>query len=662
MGVFMDQASSATDNFIPRDLIFGNPDKTNVKVSHDGKYISYLAPKDGVLNIFITSAHNLEHAVPLTHNVRRGIRIYFWAYDSKHVIFLQDSDGDEYWNIYKTSLITAKPEKLTDFKGVQARILKVSHKFPTEIIVGINKRNKEYHDVYKLNIETGKLDLLFENNNYSEFIIDDDYKIRFMEKMTSDGDKEIYKYDNKKEELFLRVPKEDILTTQIVDFDKSGKNAYFISSLERNTAGLYLMNIKTKERKFIFGEHDADVDSIILDPMKKTLQAVSYNYERQSYYVPDPKTQEDFGNLQAISDGDIYIKSRDFDNNLWIVAFISDVKPVLYYLYDRTKQKAQFLFTQKKELEDYKLSHMHPVVITSRDGLKLVSYLTLPVNSVQKHKDLIPKKPVPIVSYVHGGPSARDLWGFNKIHQWLANRGYAVLSVNYRGSTGFGKEFINAGNSEWSGKMHDDLIDAVNWAVKKGIADKKRVAIMGASYGGYATLVGLTFTPNVFACGVDIVGPSNLITLLNSVPPYWKPLMDWFITITGGDVETEEGRKILASKSPINKVDNITKPLLIGQGANDPRVRQHESDQIVEKMESKKIPVIYALYPDEGHGFARPENNLSFFAITEAFFAQYLGGKFEPIENDFNNTTLEIKAGKKYLPKSIRSKLNLLDE
>ena len=303
------------------------------------------------------------------------------------------------------------------------------------------------------------------------------------------------------------------------------------------------------------------------------------------------------------------------------------------------------MFSNKKNLEKYKLNKMEPKIIKSRDGLDLVSYLTLPEKA---------KKPVPMVLYVHGGPSARDYWGLNNVYQWLSNRGYAALSVNYRESTGFGKNFLNAGNGEWAGKMHDDLLDAVNWAVENGIADKDKIVIMGGSYGGYTTLVGLTFTPDVFAGGVDIVGMSNLITMLESVPEYWNPLMNSLKIKIGADNETEEGREIIKSKSPLFKVKNIKKPLLIGQGANDPRVKQAESDQIVEKMQELGIPVIYALYPDEGHGFARPENRISFFAITEGFLAKILGGKYEPIKNDFNNSSIVIKSGEKFLPYKIK--------
>jgi dipeptidyl aminopeptidase/acylaminoacyl peptidase len=291
---------------------------------------------------------------------------------------------------------------------------------------------------------------------------------------------------------------------------------------------------------------------------------------------------------------------------------------------------------------------MHPAVIKSRDGLELVSYLTLPPGSHAKDKDR-PENPVPMVLLVHGGPWGRDSWGFNGLHQILANRGYAVLSVNFRGSTGFGKKFLNAGNKEWAARMHDDLIDAVDWAVKEKIADPAKVAIMGGSYGGYATLVGLTFTPEKFACGVDIVGPSNLQTLLNTIPAYWAPMMQLFKDRVG-DPDTEEGKKLLEERSPLTRVDRIKRPLLIGQGANDPRVKQAESDQIVKAMQERKIPVTYVLFLDEGHGFARPPNNLAFYAVAEAFLAKNLGGRAEPIGDAFDGSSIKVPAGADDIP------------
>jgi len=332
----------------------------------------------------------------------------------------------------------------------------------------------------------------------------------------------------------------------------------------------------------------------------------------------------------------------------WMVAYVVDDGPVQYYRYNRGEKSAEFLFTQRMALEGLSLANMHPVVIKSRDGLDLVSYYTLPVGS-DSDFDGRPDEPLPMVLFVHGGPWARDNWGYNSVHQWLANRGYVVLSVNFRSSTGFGKEFTNAGNLEWGNKMHDDLIDAVNWTVQEGIANPDQVAIMGGSYGGYATLWGMTNSSDTFACGVDIVGISNLVTLLETIPPYWEPQIELFATRVG-DHRTEEGRAFLTRRSPLTYVDQIEKPLLIGQGANDPRVRQAESDQIVQAMQDANIPVTYLLYTDEGHGFARPENRLSFFAVTDAFLAEHLGGRYEPIGDDFEGSSIIVQSGAEDVP------------
>ena len=364
--------------------------------------------------------------------------------------------------------------------------------------------------------------------------------------------------------------------------------------------------------------------------------------------VLDPAIAGDLEYLKGVAAGELQVASRTLDDKPWIVAYMMDDGPVRYYVYDRPNKQAKFLFTNRKALEGLPLAKMHPVVIKSRDGKNLVSYLTLPLGS-EADTPGRPKQPLPMVLVVHGGPWGRDNWGFDTEHQLLANRGYAVLSVNFRGSTGFGKDFTNAGNKEWAAKMHDDLLDAVDWAVAEKIADPKRVAIVGGSYGGYATLVGLTFTPEKFACGVDIVGPSNLFTLLSTIPPYWAPAMQMFKDRVG-DPTTEEGKKLLNERSPLNLADKIERPLLIGQGANDPRVKQSESDQIVKAMEAKKIPMTYVLFPDEGHGFARPENNLAFYAVAETFLAKQLGGRSEPLGNDFKGSTITCPAGADQLP------------
>ena len=387
---------------------------------------------------------------------------------------------------------------------------------------------------------------------------------------------------------------------------------------------------------------------MLVHPTEKHVQAVSFIYDRNHWHVLDPAIQEDMDYLHAVEDGELSITSRTLDDRLWTVAYVLDNGPVKYYLYDRTRKQANYLFSNRTDLDEYQLARMHSLTIKSRDGWNLVSYLTLPPDSAPDG-DARPSNPVPLVLLVHGGPWGRDIWGYNSEHQWLSNRGYAVLSVNFRGSTGFGKEFTNAGNGEWAGKMHDDLIDAVNWAIREKITQRDQVAIMGGSYGGYATLVGLTFTPETFVCGVDIVGPSNLVTLLQNVPPYWIPILP-MMKDRVGDWTTEEGQQSLLAKSPLARVDQIQRPLLIGQGANDPRVKQVESDQIVEAMKQKNIPVTYVLYPDEGHGFARPENRLSFYAVAEAFLSEHLGGQFEPVGKDFQGAKIQVPEGADQVP------------
>ncbi|HOU41361.1 MAG TPA: S9 family peptidase, partial [Promineifilum sp.] len=378
------------------------------------------------------------------------------------------------------------------------------------------------------------------------------------------------------------------------------------------------------------------------------VQAVAFNYERKHWQVLDPVIAADLDYLAGVADGEVEITSRSLDDQYWLVANVVDDGPARYYLYDRAAGTAEFLFTNRAELEGLPLAKMRPAVVPARDGLNLVVYYTLPPDS-DSDGDGIPDAPRPMVFLPHGGPWGRDAWGFHGWHQWLANRGYAVLSVNFRSSTGFGKAFTNAGDFEWGGKILADQQDGVQWAIAQGIADPARVAVMGGSFGGFSTLAGLTFYPEVFACRVDIVGPSNLITLLETIPPYWQPMIELFTTRVG-DHRTEAGRALLRAHSPLTYVDRIVRPLLIAQGANDPRVKQAESDQIVSAMQARGIPVAYALYPDEGHGFARPENNLSFAALAEAFLARCLGGRAEPIGDDLAGSSLTVPVGAEEVP------------
>ena len=630
---------------IPREVLFGNPDRAAARISHDGRRLSYLAPVDGVLNVWVGAPDAPDQAKPVTRDTKRGISTYFWAYTNEHIVYLQDADGDEDWHVYAVDLRTGETRDLTPLKGVAAQIEAVSYRDPEHILIGLNDRDARVHDIYKVNLTTGERTLLEQNDQgFMGYLIDEDFRVRFASRYMPTGGIEYSRRDGDGQwSTFLEIPEADTMTTSPAGFDKTGDILYFIDSRDRNTGALYAWNLKDGDKKLIAANEKADLGGVLSHPTENTIEAVSFTHTRKEWQVLDEKIAADLKYLATVADGEIEVTSRTLDDKLWTVAFLMDDGPVRYYLYDRAAKKATFLFTNRKDLEGLPLAKMHSVVIPARDGLELVSYLTLPPNT-DSDGDMRPSEPLPLVLDVHGGPWARDTWGFNPVHQWLANRGYAVLSVNFRGSTGLGKEFGNAGNKEWAGKMHDDLIDAVRWAVTNGIADPKRVCIEGGSYGGYATLVGLTMTPEAFACGVDIVGPSNILTLLSTIPEYWQPAIQMFKDRVG-DYTTEEGKKFLESRSPLNFVERITKPLLIAQGANDPRVKQSEADQIVKAMRDKHIPVTYVLYPDEGHGFQRPQNRLSFYAVTEAFLAEHLGGRAEPFGESFEGSTITVPVG-----------------
>ena len=639
-----------TDNLplIPRRVFFGNPDRTQVTISPDGAHLAWLAPRNGVLNVWVAPRERPADARPVTADAGRGIRFYAWAYTGRDILYIQDKGGDENWRVYSADVNTGEVGDLTPFDGVAAQIVGLSHRRPDELLVALNNRDPQWHDIYRVNLTTGERTLLLQHDRFIGVEVDDDLTIRAAIQMTPSGGLDIFRADGDDWTLWQAFPAEDMLTASIVGFDKTGHVLYLRDSRDRDTAALVAIDITTGERSLLAADERADADLVLRHPTERHVQAVAFDYERKEWQVLDPAIAADMAFLRGVTDGDAEITSRSLDDRFWLVAYVVDDGPVRYYLYDRQRQAADFLFTNRAELEGLPLANMRPAVVPARDGLNLVVYYTLPPGS-DSDGDGIPDAPLPLVFIPHGGPWGRDTWGFNGWHQWLANRGYAVLSVNFRSSTGFGKSFTNAGDFEWGGKILADQQDGVQWAIAQGIADPARVAIMGGSFGGYSTLAGLTFYPEVFACGVDIVGPSNLITLLETIPPYWKPMIELF-TMRVGDHRTEEGRALLKAHSPLTYVDRIVRPLLIAQGANDPRVKQAESDQIVTAMQARGIPVAYALYPDEGHGFARPQNNLSFAALAEAFLARCLGGRVQPIGDDLTGSSLTVPVGAEEVP------------
>ncbi len=644
---------------IPRKILFGNPDKASVQLSPDGTYLAYLAPRDGVLNIWVAPRDNLDAVQPVTHDTGRGIYFYQWAYTNRHILYKQDENGDENWRLYSVDLTTGEAKDLTPFKGIQTQLKAISPLFPEEIIIGLNRRNPQWHDLYRVNLSNGDMTLLEQNENYADFVIDDYYRVLIAFQRRPDGSMEAFKQADKSGwETWDAIPSEDTLTTYPVGVDKTSNIIFMKDSRGRNSSALVAHSLTIQQTTLLAEDPQVDVQNVICHPTEKHVQAVSFVYERKRWQIIDQSIDFDLTYLRTVTDGEMEIVSRTFDDKFWLVCYVVDNSPTRFYLYDRQQRGVRFLFTDRPALENQPLVKMHSAVIQSRDGLNLGVYYSLPPGS-DSNSDSIPDRPIPTVLIPHGGPYGRDFWGYNAWHQWLANRGYAVLCVNFRSSTGFGKAFTNAGDREWGGKIIQDQIDAVQWAIAQGIAQPQKVAVMGKSFGGYSTLAGLTLYPETYACGVDLYGPSNLITFLESAPPYWKSMLE-LLTTRVGDYRTEAGRALLTKHSPLTHVGRICRPLLIGQGANDVRVKPAESEQIVHAMQTKHIPVTYVLYPDEGHGFDRPENNLSFYAIAEAFLAKCLDGRYEPIGDDFKGSSLQVLTGVDEVPelsKALAAKL-----
>lgn len=605
---------------IPRDILFGNPDKAQPRLSPDGERLSYIAPVDGVLNVWVGSVGG-DDFEPVTKDDGRGIQMHLWAEDGKHLLYLQDKDGDENWRIFAVDPETKETRDLTPFDDVQAGILAASKHFPDDILIMMNRRDPRLHDVFRLSVSTGELVPVAENpGDFVGWLADEEYEIRAGQRMAPDGGSELFVRESEDGEWgkLITWNQEDGLSSGPVGF--SGNKLHLLDSRGANASRVVSLDLETGKTKVLAEDpvYDADAFSLMVHPDTHEIQAVAFDRARLEWTILDEDIREDFENIKKLNPGDFTVESRDRADENWLVGFTRDKGGVSYYSYGRRKGEGTHLFDDRPELAGYELAEMEPVSFVSRDGLDIHGYLTVPPGAGDE--------PLPMVLNVHGGPWARDVWGYHPEAQWLANRGYACLQINFRGSTGYGKKFLNAGNREWGAKMHDDLVDAVEWAVGEGVADVDRVGIYGGSYGGYAALVGATFTPGVFRCAVDLVGPSSLVTLIESVPPYWEPMIAQFHERVGNP-ETE--REFLESRSPLFKVENIQVPMLIAQGANDPRVKQAESEQIVAAMKQKNIDHEYLLFEDEGHGFVRPENRLKFYAAAEDFLAKHLGGRAE---------------------------------
>jgi dipeptidyl aminopeptidase/acylaminoacyl peptidase len=611
-------------DLIPRRVLFGNPERVSPHLSPDGTRLAWIAPREGVLNVWAApiggGGVDWSAARVITDDSDRGIRMFAWAHDGQHLLYLQDTGGDENWRLHDVDVETMQRRDLTPFGNVQTELIAADKKFPTEILVGLNRDNPQLHDVYRLNLTTGDLVKEVENPGFIGWVADSELAVRAGTAPQPDGGLVVMIRDGAGDEWrpLLAISAEDALTSEPVAFSEDGRSLLAISSVGADTGRLVRIDLASGAEQVLAEDPEADVAGIRLHPDTREPQVVSFLKDRMEYRVLDPAIEPELAAIRALHPGDPSFSDHDDADETWLVAFNTDAGPVSYYSYDRRTRTGGFLFDSRPELARYELAPMEPFSFTARDGLTIHGYATFPPGADRRN--------LPTVLNVHGGPWARDAWGFNPEAQWLANRGYLCVQVNFRGSTGYGKGFVNAGDREWGGRMQDDLSDAVAYVTGQSWSDPERVAIYGGSYGGYASLAGAAFTPELFRCAVDIVGPSNLKTLIETIPPYWAPMIAQFHNRVG---DPDKDAEFLWSRSPLSRAAGIRIPLLIAQGANDPRVKQAESEQIVAALENAGIEHEYLLFPDEGHGFAKPENRLRFYAAAERFLAHHLGGRAE---------------------------------
>jgi len=617
---------------VDRELFFGDPEISGSQLSPDGQWMSFIKPFNGARNIWIKAADEpFESARPLTAD-ERPVPGYFWSRDSRFVLYVQDKDGDENFHVWAVDPTGANGEdgvpssrNLTPVDGVRAQIYSVPKNAPDVILVGMNDRDPRFHDIYKIDIATGERVMVKQNDEGVGFwLFDLEGELRLAYRQLPDGGSELLRVDMKGLEQILTCTYEEEINP--IGFHKDRRHLYMSTNMgNRDLSELMLLDVESGEMTLIEKDPENQVDfgTAVFHPDTDELIATAYVGDRVRIYPKTDQATKLWKNLRkALPEGEIGVNSMARDMSRMLVSLSSDVDPGSVYLYDTSTGKAELQYRSRPELPTEDLAHMKPVSFEARDGMTIHGYLTVPKG--------VEAKGLPVVMYIHGGPWARDYWGYDPYAQFLANRGYAVMQVNYRSSTGYGKQYGNAGNREWGiGSMQHDVTDAVKWLIAEGIADKDRVGIFGGSYGGYATLAGVTFTPDLYACGVPYVGPSNLITLIESFPEYWKPFLEgsWYKKV--GNPEVEADRQDLIARSPLFHCDQITAPLLVVHGANDPRVKQHESDQIVVALRQKGKAVEYVVAPDEGHGFRAPNNRKALAVAMERFLAKHLHGRVQ---------------------------------
>jgi len=622
------QAEDELPPLIPIQHFFDNPEIAGAQISPNGQFVSYLKPYKEKLNVFVRQIGSSEERRMTTDTIR-PVRGYFWSADGSMLLYVQDKGGNEDFHVYSVPIEgTATPEakNLTPHDGVRAVIFAVPPERPGEILIGLNKRNPSLFDAYWLDVETGETRLVAENpGNFVGVMPDHDLQVRLAMGQNAEGGTSFYTRSSDEDPEWREVAAYSASeTVRPFRFHPDNRRIYAASNVgDTNLQRLVLLDLETGEVEEMESDPEGEVDfgSAIFSDLTDELIATVYVADTVRIYPKNEQVAKDIARLRQVHGGTPNVSSSTTDESKWMVSFDSPTDPGATYLYDRETGEAEFLFRPRPWLEPDQLANVRPVSFQARDGLAIQGYLTLP-------KGVAPKG-LPTVLLVHGGPWARDDWGYQPEAQMLANRGYAVLQVNYRGSTGYGKQFFNAAVKEFAGKMHDDLIDGVKWAVDEGIANPDLIGVYGGSYGGYATLVSLTFTPEVFACGVDYVGPSSLITLIESFPAYWRPFLKGYWYRFVGDPSVETDLEDMKKRSPLFHVDRIEDPILIVQGANDPRVTKLESDQMVVALRDRGIKVGYLVADNEGHGFSNADNRMALYRSMETFFGECLGGRVQ---------------------------------
>ncbi|NML93972.1 S9 family peptidase [Novosphingobium olei] len=635
------------ESLIPRASLFGYPARFGLQISPCGRWFGWIAPIDGVANIWVAPFAAIADARPVTRDTGRGITGFSFARDGRTVLYGQDSHGDENWHVFAADISTGESRDLTPWPGAQCSIAGLSRKRPGEVLVSANARDPRYADLHLIDLASGATTLVIENPGFAHFLTDEQFVPRFAVAMQPDGGSAVLARSGEAWEPLMVFPEEDARTSGPSGLDAAGETLFYYDSRGRDTAALYALDLASKTPRLIASDDRADISGTIADLETWHPLAFTVTYALTERHVLDEVIRPTIDLLDRAGLGNWTITSRTDDDRYWTIGASSDLLAGSSWLLDRQEMTVRQLYEVRPELTGKALAPMAPVVIPSRDGLNLVSYLTLPAGAGSLEQGVA--APLPAVLLVHGGPWDRDGFGYNPEAQWLANRGYAVLQVNFRSSTGLGKAFMRAGANEWGARMDDDLEDALEWAIGRGFIDPARMAIMGASYGGYAVLSALTQRPERFVCGIDIVGPANLQTLIDEIPPYWEDArLHLYANI--GDPRTEAGRAQLIARSPIHHAAKIRRPLLIAQGANDPRVLKQEADQMAAAMQANGIPGNYLLFPDEGHGFARPANDIAFKTVAEAFLAHHLGGASQPpVREEVAGTTMQVVEGEAWL-------------